>query len=167
MMGDMADESWLPRLRALEQLDNVGLFPPKMNTDSRLLYSIARDDLSEFSQLLAGAAVVLNSGSTVSIDAMMCGRPVILTSFDAEEQLSYWNSARRLIDYTHLAKFVAHGGVRVTKSYADLAEAVSAYLADPDLDAAARATTVEKYCLAADGGATDRAVAFYKKLMQA
>ncbi len=165
MTGDMADESWLPRLRALEKLDNVGLFPPKMNTDSRLLYSIARDDLSEFSQLLSGAAVVINSGSTVSIDAMMCGRPVILTSFDAEEQLPYWNSARRLIDYTHLKKFVAQGGVRVTRSYEELAAAVSAYLADPDLDAALRAATVRRYCLAADGGATDRAVAFYEKLM--
>lgn len=166
MTGDMADESWLPRLRALEQLDNVGLFPPKMNVDSRLLYSIAREDLSEFSQLLAGAAVVLNSGSTVSIDAMMCGRPVILTSFDAEEELPYWNSARRLIDYTHLAKFVAHGGVRVTRSYEDLDQAISAYLADPDLDAAAREATVAHYCLAADGGATERAVAFYEGLLR-
>lgn len=166
MTGDMADTSWLPRLRALEKLEGVGLFPPKMNTDSRLLYSIARDDLSEFSQLLAGAAVVINSGSTVSIDAMMCGRPVILTSFDAEEELPYWNSARRLIDYTHLAKFVAHGSVRITKSYADLVAAVSAYLEDPSLDQAAREATVEHYCFSADGGATDRAVAFYEKLMR-
>lgn len=165
MTGDMADESWLPRLRTLEKMENVGLFPPKMNTDSRLLYSIARTDLREFSQLLAGAAVVLNSGSTVSIDAMMCGRPVILTSFDADEALPYWNSARRLIDYTHLAKFVAHGGVRVARSYGELSAAIAAYLADPGLDAARRAATVRHYCLAADGGATDRAVTFYERLL--
>lgn len=165
MVGDMADASWLPRLRALEQLDNVGLFPPKMNTDSRLLYSMAREDLSEFSQLLAGAAVVLNSGSTVSIDAMMCGRPVILTSFDAEEDLPYWNSARRLIDYTHLAKFVAHGGVSVTSNYAELDAAIEAYLQQPDLNLEARQATVAHYCLAADGKATERAVTFYEALL--
>lgn len=166
VMGDMADKSWLPRLEAVARLDNVGLFPPKMNVDSRLLYSIDREDLTEFSQLLAGAAMVLNSGSTVSIDAMMCGRPVILTSFDAEAALPYWQSARRLKDYVHLRKFISHEGVRVTESYAGLEAAITTYLQDPATDAEARAATIRHYCLAADGKATERSVAFYKELLK-
>jgi hypothetical protein len=163
--GDMADQSWLPRLEAVGALDNVALFLPRMNVDSRLLYSIDRDDLTEFSQLLAGAAVVLNSGSTVSIDAMMCGRPVILTSFDAGAALPYWQSARRLKDYVHLRKFIGHGGVRVANSYGELEAAITTYLEDPATDAEARAATVRHYCLAADGKAAGRSVAFYEELL--
>lgn len=163
--GDMADTSWLHRLEAVGQLANVGLFMPRMNVDSGLLYSIDRDDLTEFSQLLAGAAMVLNSGSTVSIDAMMCGRPVILTSFDAEENLPYWQSARRLKDYVHLRKFINHGGVRVTNNYAELEAAITTYLEKPETDAEAREATVHHYCLAADGRATERSVKFYEELL--
>jgi len=163
--GDMADKSWLHRLEAVGRLDNVGLFMPRMNVDSRLLYSIDRDDLTEFSQLLAGAAMVLNSGSTVSIDAMMCGRPVVLTSFDAAEDLPYWQSARRLKDYVHLHKFISHGGVKVTSNYAELEAAITTYLEEPTTDAKAREATVRYYCLAADGRATERSVAFYEELL--
>ncbi|MEL7160071.1 MAG: hypothetical protein AAFN92_04880, partial [Bacteroidota bacterium] len=165
MTGDMADTSWLPRLKALEKIPGVHLFYPDLHKDSRLLYSMARTELSTFSQLLAGAAVVLNSGSTVSIDALMAGRPVILTSFDAEEELTYWRSARRLIDYTHLKQFVACGGVRVTRSFADLEQAVITYLQAPETDRTAREATTERYCYRRDGRATERAVAFYQELV--
>ena len=161
--GYMADQSWLPRIKALEALPGVGVLYPRMNDGSNVLFSIDQEDMHSFTHALAGAAVVLNSGSTVSIDAMMTDRPVVLTSFDADEDIEYWFSARRLKDYLHLAKLIRHGGVTVTSSYAELTAALRRYLADPALDSAERQATVRAYCVAADGGSTRRAIDNYRQ----
>lgn len=159
--GYMADTTWLPRIDAMDGLPGVSVLYPRMNKDSNLLFSIDEADMDEFTRALAGAAIVLNSGSTVSIDAMMTDRPVVLTSFDADQELGYWFSARRLKDYLHLANIIACGGIRVTESYAELEGAVRAYLADPSLDRKARRKTIEDYCLSPDGRSTERAIAYY------
>ena len=159
--GYLADSTWLPRIDALAELPGVEVSYPRMNKDSKLLFSIDEADMEAFTTVLAGAAIVLNSGSTVSIDAMMTDRPVILTSFDADRQLGYWFSARRLKDYLHLADIIRCGGIRVTTSYDELAAAIRAYLGDPSLDREGRQRTIEHYCLAADGQATNRAIGYY------
>ena len=159
--GDMADLSWLPRIDALKLLDRVAVIYPIMNTDSRLLYSINEQDMDTFTRLLAGSSVLLNSGSTVSIDAMMTDRPVVLTSFDADATIDYWLSARRLRDYTHLAKIIALGGIRVTTDYAALEASIEDYLTDPGRDGEARRETIAAYCTVADGTATQRAADYY------
>ncbi len=159
--GYLADLSWLPRIDAMAKLPGVSVLYPKMNKDSKLLFSIDEADMAEFTTALAGAAVVLNSGSTVTIDAMMTDRPVLLTSFDADRQLDYWFSARRLKDYLHLADIISYGGVRVTGNFTELDAGIRAYLADPSLDRAARRETIRAYCVAADGQSTKRAVTYY------
>lgn len=159
--GYMADRNWLPRIDALRGLPGVSVLYPRMNKDSGVLFSIDEADMDEFTRTLAGAAVVLNSGSTVSLDAMMTDRPVVLTSFDAGREPGYWFSARRLKDYRHLADLITCGGIRVTENYAELDAAVRAYLDDPSLDRPARQRTVEHYCLATDGRSTERAVGYY------
>lgn len=159
--GYLADSTWLPRINALNDLPGVSVSYPRMNKQSNLLFSIDEADMEEFTRTLAGAAIVLNSGSTVSIDAMMTNRPVILTSFDADRDLGYWFSARRLKDYLHLADIISCGGIRVTESYADLETAIRAYLGDPSLDEAGRRRTIATYCLAADGKSTQRAIDYY------
>lgn len=161
VQGYLADPSWLPRIDAVGELPGVRVLYPRMNPDSGLLFSIDEADMAEFTAALAGAAIVLNSGSTVTIDAMVTDRPVILTSFDADQQLEYWFSARRLKDYLHLAKLIAYGGVRVTGSFAELDRALRDYLADPARDRAARRATVRAYCVAADGRSTQRAIDYY------
>ena len=159
--GYLADLSWLPRIRALGELPGVAVLYPKMNVGSGLLFSIDEADMAEFTSRLAGAAVVLNSGSTVTIDAMMTDRPVLLTSFDADRRLDYWFSARRLKDYLHLADIIGFGGVRVTENFAELDAGIRDYLAEPARDRAARRETIRAYCVAADGQATARAVTYY------
>jgi len=159
--GYMADTTWLPRIHALAELPGVSVLYPRMNKDSGMLFSIDEEDMEEFTRALAGAAVVLNSGSTVSLDAMMTDRPVVLTSFDADQELEYWFSARRLKDYTHLADIISYGGIRVTENFTELDAAIRAYLANPGLDATARQRTITEYCLATDGRSTERAIAYY------
>lgn len=155
VMGNMSDASWLPRLERLNQMPNVAVSYPLTET-SGIPWSLRREDMAQLSALLSQATVVLNSGSTVSIDALMHDRPVIITAFDGDAQLEYWHSARRLVDYTHLKKMIAMGGVSVCYSYPELAEEITTYVQRPTYRQPERHATIAAECLSRDGGATDR-----------
>ena len=155
--GNMSDASWLPRLRALTGLDGVAVAFPKL-VRSRLRWSMEEIDMLELAAMLSGAAAVLNSGSTVSIDALMHARPVLITAFDADVQRDYWNSARRLMDYPHLQTFQRLGGVVVTRDFASLERELRAVIADPGPVVARGQAALEAECGAPDGQATQRVV---------
>ena len=150
----MADRSWLDRLKAIRS-KRVAVDFPRLN-QSKLRWSMQQQDMDRLSNLLTGCAICLNSGSTVSIDALMHDKPVLLTSFDADARLPYWKSARRLVDYTHLRKFVDLGGARVVRSAEELKEEISRYLEDPDHDLSRRRHALHAECFRDDGLATDR-----------
>ncbi len=128
VQGGMSDQSWLPRLKAIHNNRTAVDFPNLVK--SKMPWSMQEDDMKRLSHLLAGCSVSLNSGSTLSIDALMCGVPVILTSFDGGEKRNYWKSARRLIDYTHLRKLVKLGGVSMCNNYKGMEALINNYLND-------------------------------------
>ena len=140
--GSMADQSWIGRLEALRNERVVVDFPDLVK--SKMPWSMQLHDMERLSQLLAGCSVSINSGSTLSIDALTCGVPVILTSFDGDFELEYWKSARRLIDYTHLKKLVDLGGVSVSHCFKDLKEAIHKYIQNGNADLDKREWTVRQ-----------------------
>ncbi|WP_235299280.1 glycosyltransferase family protein [Portibacter marinus] len=144
VQGSMADESWLPRLKSLVS-SRVGVDFPDLNK-SDLPWSMRENDMDRMSNLLAGCSVSLNSGSTLSIDALMCGVPVVLTSFDGDKQLEYWKSARRLIDYTHLRKLVELGGVSVVENFEEMTLVLHRYLEDSSYNQSKRKETIRAEC---------------------
>lgn len=131
-------------------------FPQLVN--SKVRWSMRRADMDHLSNLLAGCSLCLNSGSTVSIDALMMDKPVLLTAFDGEKQLYYWKSARRLVDYPHQKKFVQLGGAEVVHSYSELEVAILKYLKNPDHDLDRRRHALHMECYKNDGQATQRVV---------
>lgn len=155
--GNLADASWLPRLQALASRPGVGVAFPKL-VRSKLRWSLEEVDMLELAAMLSGAAVVLNSGSTVSIDALMHGKPVIITSFDGDRERDYWDSARRLMQYTHLKTLAGLGGMEVVSDFSGLERRLRAVLADPGAGAASRARALALECLSDDGRATERVV---------
>ena len=165
VQGDMADEAWLPRLRSLVG-PRVGVDWPSLYP-SELLWSMEPHDLTRLASLIAGASVTLNSGSTLAIDAMVQDRPVILTGFDADRDLPWWRSARRVLEYVHLAKLISLGGVRVADSYETLTHQVAAYLDNPGLDADGRALSRERELHRCDGQASMRAADVLLRMIDA
>ena len=136
VQGYMADTAWLPRLDALAS-DRVAIDYPILESSS-LMWNMNEADLPKLANLLAGCALSLNSGSTLSIDAIIHDKPVILTLFDADHQLPWWQSARRGGDYLHLAKMTRLGGVQVAHSFSELEQAIGSYLGTPGRDADGR-----------------------------
>ncbi|MEL6135103.1 MAG: hypothetical protein AAFR59_17225, partial [Bacteroidota bacterium] len=125
--GSMSDSNWKVRLDRLHKKDRIGVFFPEL-VNSKMSWSMRHDDMEKLVHLIASATLVYNSGSTISIDALMCERPVVITSFDAHDQLDYWHSARRLLDYKHLKKITTQTGIDVARSFEELENLTKAYL---------------------------------------
>jgi hypothetical protein len=154
VQGNMADRSWLPRIMGVRS-ERVAIDLPALE-DSRMQWKMKPHDLPHLSQLLAKCAICFNSGSTLTIDAIIQDRPVVITAFDAGHDLPWWKSARRLIEYPHLAKLIGLGGTRVARSFADLESNIREYIKDPERDAAGRGVTRREECGECDGRASMR-----------
>lgn len=155
--GSMGDASWLPRLRRLVDLSNVAVAFPKL-VSSSLRWSMDEKDMFELAAMLSGASVVLNSGSTVSIDALMHSKPPLITSFDGNIRRDYWDSARRLMDYTHLKTLESLGGVDVCHDFDSCDAAILRLLKPTSQDNLRRRRALLAECFSDDGKATQRVV---------
>jgi hypothetical protein len=164
MQGSMSDRSWLKRLDRIRN-DRVAVDYPRL-IDSKLRWSMKKEDMDHLSNLLSGCAICINSGSTVSIDALQFDKPVLLTAFDGDRMLTYWKSARRLIDYPHQKKFIALGGAKVVQSYPELTDSIQQYLADPELDQAQRRNALLSECFKNDGQSTQRVIHVMNQLLE-
>jgi len=154
IQGYTADESWLPRLKALHR-GRVRVDYPEMIQGS-MAWNMKADDLPRLVNLLDGSAIVLNSGSTLAIDAIIHDKPVVLTLFDGTATVAWHRSIRRYRDVIHMRKLIELGGLRVSGSFDELAADIRRYLEDPSLDAGGRETTRRAECGEVDGGACRR-----------
>ena len=153
--GNMADESWLPRLKNISG-DRVALNLPKI-TSGGLAWDMEVDDLGVLVNLLAGCSVSMNSGSTLSIDALAHNKPVVLTMFDADKtDLPWWKSAARIRQYPHYEKLIGLGGVSVVGSYSEMTQTIQNYLADDRHLLDDRKQTLAMECLQIDGDSSRR-----------
>lgn len=154
VQGGMADLSWRGRLEGLKS-KRVGVDYPSL-VQSKLPWSMQDHDMRRLSNLLAGCVVCINFGSTVSIDALMVERPVIVVAFDAHEELPWYKSGRRQMDYIHYKKLIEMGGVKVAYSFEEFTKHLHLYINDPDADWDLRQYTLSMECGVNDGKATDR-----------
>lgn len=122
VIGNMANSSWLDRLRNIRS-NKVSVDFPKLSS-GKMPWGMQQNDMPRMSQLLHNALVCLNSGSTMSIDSLLVDTPTIITSFDGNTKLPYWVSARRLIDFPHLKKFVKMGEISAVENYIDLKRSI-------------------------------------------
>lgn len=164
VQGNMADKTWLPRLRRIEG-GKVAVDYPQL-VDSKLKWSMKQSDMKKLSDLLVNCSICLNSGSTISIDTLIVDQPVIITAFDAHKKLSYWDSARRLIDFVHLRKLVDSGGISVVENFRALKKEIFAYLSDADRNKNARMYAKKMQVEFSDGKATERVAKILTTLLE-
>lgn len=144
----------LERLKALAG-PRVALDTPSLLSE-RLAWDLPKSDMYRLASLLAGSAMCLNANSTLCLDACMLDRPVVNIAFDGWEKLPYEKSVRRGLDYIHMAKLLALGGIRIAKSFSDLQMHINAYLRAPRLDWQGRMLSVAQECGPRDGRAVER-----------
>lgn len=162
--GHMADPNWIERLKKI-QSDRCLLFMPSLNSDSQLLWSMAMDDMYKLSYALSQSEVCINSCSTVSIDALMCGTGNIAPLFDGNTTLDYWQSAKRLMNYSHVKKFIQLGGTELTLNFKELNECIVQYLNDKDYNIAKRTQALNAECFTSDKKANTLIIETYINLL--
>lgn len=155
---------WLPRLEALPSR-RVAVDTPGIHRGG-LPWAMSREDFRRLSLLVTRCAVCLNSGSTLSLEAIAADRPVVLPHFDVGVPRPWWDSVKRCGDFVHQSKMLRLGGVRVVGSFAELGEAIRKYLADPCIDADGRERVRQRELGPCDGGATDRAVEAIESILR-
>jgi hypothetical protein len=128
-------------------MDEGGFVPPR---------EFFRDQVN----CLYHSAVVLNTSSTLTVDASILDRPVICFGYDVVPDERFPEG--RALAYsqsTHYSPLVRTGGVRLVRSQEECLQAIDAYLRDPALDRAGRREIVAKVMGMADGGAGERLAA--------
>lgn len=162
VQGELSDESWLPRLRKLES-ENVKVDYPIIEK-SNLPWNVNEKDLEKLSNLIAGCSVLINSGSTISIEGLIHNKPVVLTLFDGDSALKEHNSARRLRSFFHLQKLINTRAVKVTHHYEDLKQSILRYIDDPLANSEERKKGLRLECGEIDGKSSSRIASALMKI---
>ena len=115
------------------------------------------DDMIRLSETMYHSDVVLNVGSTISLDAIAFDTPVIGVGFEGGEERDYIDSYRRYYDFTHMSRIVKSGGLRVVRNLDEMIDAVNQYLRDPSLDAEGRERVRREQFYRLDGQSGKRA----------
>ena len=102
--------------------------------ESRMLWELPKADLKHLVHILRDADIVINAGSTISLDAAVLDRPVVAIAYDAECEVPYHRSLRRVYGFTHMANVVRAGAVQLATSEEVLKDNIVRYLNDPTLD---------------------------------
>lgn len=144
VQGNMADRTWLPRLKNLNN-SSVAVDFPQVN-DSKIPWSMQLNDMYKLGNLIGGASVVLNTCSTISIDSLFYNVPIIVTAFDNDEKLPWWQSARRNMDYEHFAKLLQTKALNRVNNYQELFLAIRNYIANPETDSEYRKIALHQEC---------------------
>ena len=128
-------------------MDQGGFIPPK---------EFYRDQVNAMTH----AALVINTASTLTVDAAILDRPVICIGYDlvVDEQFPE-GRCRAFSRSTHYSKLTETGGVFVAGSLDACVQKAKAYLKDPSVDQSGRKKIVEVVVDQVDGKAGKRLAA--------
>lgn len=115
-------------------------------------------DTDFFLNLLYHADVIVNTASTLSIDAAVLDKPAVCINFDdSNRKLTHYESVHRLYDhFDHYERLVATGGVRTPDTKEKLIADINEYLTDPSLDREGRKKIVDTFVAPFDGRSGER-----------
>ena len=98
-----------------------------------------KEDVDLLMNSLRWSDVVINTVSTLSVDASVYDKPVINVRFDAEPSCPPMHSVMVMLpNHDHYKAIEASGGVKLVGSMDEMISAINAYLKNPKLDAEGR-----------------------------
>ena len=119
----------------------------------KLPWDLPATETEHLAQLMAAADVVATPGSTLMIDAVCAGTPVINILFDGDEAVHPAMSTRRFAKYLHQEKILTTGGIAKAWDIDEFVRLVDAFIRDPELDADKRAALIRQQMHRLDGQA--------------
>ena len=115
-------------------------------------------DMRFLTNVMKHADIVINTTGTVSLDAIAFDTPVICLGFDGDRTPPKTDRIILRYEWEHLRPLVEVQGVWLVQSYAELDQAINAYLRDPTLHSQERKTVRREHLEPFDGRASERLV---------
>jgi len=112
------------------------------------------DDNKLINSNLYYSDVVVTLASTIAIDGMAFGKPVIIFGFDPQEGLP--DRVEKFTKYKHLEKFLGSGLITISHNEDEFAQHINTYLKDPSYDKDKRERLVSRYVHKLDGCSSKR-----------
>ena len=119
-------------------------------------FDFRTDDLKLLANMVRESAVTINTGSTMTLEAAIFDRPIVLAAFDGygEAKLPWHKKLGTALDHTvHYLNLERTGGMVRAADEKELVEKVRTYLENPNLHHGGRRRLREEYVGPLDGGA--------------
>ena len=113
-------------------------------------------DILRLAEILYHSDLVISFLSSVTIDSCALDKPVIITGFNYDKNLSNKPTLRDRLNYIHHKKIISSGGIKVAYNFNDLNKYITMYLNDPSIDKMNRLKLVEEQCYKVDGKSSER-----------
>lgn len=127
-------------------------------------WEFTEEDLDLLMNSLRYSDVVINTISTLSIDAALFDKPVINVRFDADPNVPPKHSVNLVIQHDHYKAIEDSGGVALAWNMEELLTAVSRYLRDPSLDREGRKRIIYEQIETLDDQAGKRVARIIKEM---
>lgn len=123
----------------------------RFSTTRGVDWDMDASDLKHLRNTLKHMSVLICYASSMSIDGVIFGKPVININFELEPLESLSKPATFYYGLTHYKEALATGGIKLVGSKKELISAVKAYLGNSLLDENERARLVNEQCKFTDG----------------
>lgn len=143
---------------AIDLLNN-----PSKDLRDRWDYSEAFAD--RFVNCLYHADVLVNTASTLTLDAICFDTPVINIAFDGYETLPYEKSIERWYETYYYRRILSYRATAYVKSKEALAESIGRYLDAPETHRHERMVLRDDFCYKLDGRAGERFAQIIESLL--
>ncbi len=109
--------------------------------------------------------VVVAVSTTLTIDAAVFDKPLIIMGFDSTDRKITKGSAARLLEYNHAQYLLKSPGIKVAYSPEELQNALIRYLDDSSKDREGRKKLVSDQCYKVDGNSSQRLLAVLQEYL--
>lgn len=103
--------------------------------------------------------------TTLTIDAAVFDKPLLLIGFDSNDRRIRSGSAARLLEYNHIQYLLKSPGIRVAHSPEELQDTLTRYLEDSSRDREGRKKLVSDQCYKIDGNSSRRLLAVLQEYL--
>jgi hypothetical protein len=130
----------------------------KMTGDSRHKIEMENIDIKNLYYTLKFSDLIINYSSTITLEALACGTPVINIAFPKE-------MARRHYEFSHYLPIVNSGAVPLAHSINELNTTISNYLLNRDINLEQRKELVSSFFYKTDGASSVRCAQIVESIL--
>ncbi len=122
-------------------------------------------DIKHLADSMKYSDIVINTESTLTLDASANDTPVILIGYDGDAQLPYWDSVARVYEREHYRHVTDTNAAPLVKSHDELQDAILAFLRDPEYKRAEREQLKRDMLFQIDGKSSERVASAVRAML--